>query len=445
MTSLVPTLSKEREVSIRKSFGKYVSQNIFAMIGISCYVLVDTFFIAQVQGSDGITILNLCLPIYNFIAAIGSMIGVGSAIEFAVGKAARRKDKDMFFTNAVYFALIFGFTVMALGLLVPKQILYIMGADKRMATLGAVYIRTFMFFGPTSVLNQTVNAFVRNDGEPGLAMFSTIVGSLFNIVFDYIFMYPMHLGMFGAALATAFSPVVEILICLKHFKRADNEIKLIRMLPSFKKIIGACKVGVSSFIGEFASGITTTIFNYMILSIAGNIGVASYGVIANLAIVFVAIFNGVSNGNQPLISKSYGQGKKEEYSYLLKLGIKFALFIAVISYIIVIVLSDQIVFMFNSNGSKELYDYAKVGLFIYFIGFIFSGLNCVIAGFFSATKNPIPALIISLSRGVLLIGVCAVLLGTLFGMNGVWASYPVAEGITFLISASFLINHYRHN
>jgi Na+-driven multidrug efflux pump len=127
----------------------------------------------------------------------------------------------------------------------------------------------------------------------------------------------------------------------------------------------------------------------------------------------------------------------------LKLGLEIALLISVISYIIVIVCSEGIISAFNSDGSIQLHDYAKMGLIIYFFGCIFAGLNTVIASYFSAQREALPALIISLARGVVLIGFFAVVLGLMFGMNGVWASYPVAEGVTLIIAISFLIINAR--
>lgn len=435
MTSLANTkITYDDKVSMRKSFGRYVSQNIFAMVGLSCYVLVDTFFIANGIGNEGITILNLCLPIFNFIAAIGSMIAVGSAIEFAVAKAEGDKRKDNYFYNAVFFATVFGIIVMLLGLFAPAEILRLMGGRGEMVTKGIPYIRTFMFFGPTLVVNYTVNAFVRNDGEPTLAMISTIAGSLFNIVFDYIFVFPLHMGMFGAALATAFSPFVEMGICMIHFKSEKNSIRFLWKKPSILRAFNSCRIGVASFIGEFASGITITIFNYMILSISGNIGVAAYGIIANLSLVGVAICNGVSSGNQPLISHKYGERKMQDCKYLLKLGIVCVLILALIMYAIVVIWVDGIVALFNKENSRVLYGYARDGLIIYFVGFFFAGLNAIFSGYFSAMVKPKQAFVISMLRGIILIGLFAVLLGTLFGMNGVWLSFPAAEFVTFVVS-----------
>lgn len=379
----------DEKKALRANFARFVSQNIVGMIGISCYILADTFFISKASGSEGITILNLCLPIYNFIAAAGCMIGVGSAIEFSIEKARKSEKADLFFTNASFFALLFGFIVMFLGLTVPDKLLYLMGGRGKIISDGIPYIKTFMFFGPTSVLYHVIDAFVRNDDDPSLAMIATFAGSLFNIVFDYIFMFPMGLGLFGAALATAISPILGILISLVHFfhKPERNHIKIIRMRPSLKMLLGSCRFGISAFIGEFASGVTTTVFNYVILSIRGNIGVAAYGVIANLALVVVAVFNGIANGSQPLISERYALADSEGVSYLRRIEYITSFFSALFIYILVAVFNRGIVASFNSEGSRELALLAKNGLFIYFLGFFLSGLNTVTSGYFSAVKK----------------------------------------------------------
>jgi len=425
---------------LRTNFAKFVSQNIVGMIGISCYILADTFFISKASGSEGITILNLCLPIYNFIAAMGCMIGVGSAIEFSVEKARNSEKTDVFFTNASFFALVFGFIVMLLGLTVPDKLLFLMGGRGKIIIDGIPYIRTFMFFGPTSVLYHVIDAFVRNDDDPFLAMIATFAGSLFNIVFDYIFMFPMGLGIFGAALATAISPILGILISLVHFfhNPEKNHIKIVRMRPSIKILLGSCRYGISAFIGEFASGVTTTVFNYVILSIRGNIGIAAYGVIANLALVVVAVFNGIANGSQPLISERYARDDIRGVNYLRRIEYITSLFSALIIYILIIIFNRGIVSAFNSEANKELAGLARSGLFIYFFGFFLSGVNTVTSGYFSAVKKTIPSLVISLLRGLIVIVITTIVLGKIFGMNGVFASFPLAEFITFLFSLAFL-------
>ena len=189
----------------------------------------------------------------------------------------------------------------------PGQIVALLGGDAAIVAVGTSYTRVFMMFAPFFMLNSVLNAFVRNDGDPSLAMCATLFSSLFNIVFDYILMFPCGLGMTGAALATGFSPVVGVAICSLHFLKKKNTIRFVWQKPSLSLGWMACQLGVSAFIGEMSSGVTTAVFNWLILGISGNVGVAAYGVVANIALVAISVFNGIAQGAQPLISECYGR------------------------------------------------------------------------------------------------------------------------------------------
>lgn len=292
-------------------FAKYVSQNVFAMIGMSCYILADTFFISKAVGANGITALNLVLPLYNLIFAIGSMIGVGSAIKFAIAKNQKESNKHYFF-NAMFFTTVFGMIFMAIGIFAPEKLVELLGGSREIVAVGAPYTKIFMSFAPLFMWNYVCNAFVRNDGSPSIAMTATVLSSLFNIVMDWVLMFPLKMGMQGAALATALSPVVGCAICCFHFASKKNTICFKPCVPSIIKLFNCAKLGVSAFVGEFSSGVITVAFNMVILKLVGNIGVASYGVVANISLVAVSVFNGVAQGSQPLISKYYAKGDKKD-------------------------------------------------------------------------------------------------------------------------------------
>lgn len=169
-------------------FAKYVSQNVFAMIGMSCYILADTFFISKAVGANGITALNLVLPLYNLIFAIGSMIGVGSAIKFAIAKNQKESNKHYFF-NAMFFTTVFGIIFMAIGILAPEKLVELLGGSREIVAVGAPYTKIIMAFAPLFMWNYVCNAFVRNDGSPSVAMTATVLSSLFNIVMDWVLMF----------------------------------------------------------------------------------------------------------------------------------------------------------------------------------------------------------------------------------------------------------------
>lgn len=420
-------------MNVKKQFTKYVSQNILGMIGLSCYILADSYFISKAQGANGLTALNLVLPIYNLIFAIGSMIGVGSAIRYVVAKSKDDKKADNYFFNALFFTFVIGVIFAIIGVVFPDRILQLLGADETIVKTGTSYTRIFMAFAPLFMWNYVANAYVRNDGAPSVAMIATLSSSLFNIVFDYVLMFPLNMGMAGAALATAFSPIVGIGVCLTHLLSKRSHVKLKVCTPSIKMLIRSVQVGVSAFVAEISSGVITLVFNFIILALAGNVGVAAYGVVANVALVVVAVFNGIAQGSQPLISESFGSGNKEEVKTLRNLSFITSIVSATILYIVIFVFTANIVAIFNGENDLQLANYANVGTRLYFIGIFFAGLNIVGSSYFSAVEQVKDAFIISILRGFVLIIGFAFLLSALFKMTGVWLAYAVAEGVTALV------------
>ena len=425
-------------MNLTKQFFKYVSQNIFGLLGTSCYILADTYFIAQAAGTDGVTLLNLCLPIYNLIFAFGSMIGLGAATRYAILRAQGDARAQRYFSNAIFSVCFLAVPFMLVGIFRPDGLLRLMGGDADIVALGMNYARIFLMFTPFFMCNYVVASFVRNDGDPSLAMVATLSGSLFNVVFDYIFIFPMGLGLPGAALATAISPILSIAVCSAHFIKKSNTITFVRKAPSVRLLAQSCQLGISGFVGELSSGVTTTVFNFLLLRLAGNVAVAAYGVVANFALVATAIFNGVAQGAQPLVSQCYGKNEMAGARKLLLLGCGTALGLAALLYGVVFGYTDALTALFNSENSALMAEFAHSGMRIYFVGYFFAGCNIVAAGYLGAVNRPAEASITSLCRGMVAIVVCSLVLSALFGMNGVWAAFPVSEAITLALTVFLL-------
>lgn len=168
----------------------------------------------------------------------------------------------------------------------------------------------------------------------------------------------MELGLPGAALATAISPVLSIAICSRHFFQKSNTLTFVRQAPSARLLVQSCQLGISGFVGELSSAVTTTVFNFLLLRLAGNVGVAAYGVVANFALVATAIFNGVAQGAQPLISQCYGKNEMTGAKKLLLLGCGTALALAAVLYGAVFGFTNTFVALFNSENSALMAEYA---------------------------------------------------------------------------------------
>lgn len=425
---------------MKKEFFKYVSRNVAGMLGISAYLLADTLFISLYSGANGITVLNLALPIYGLIFAIGAMVGIGSATSHAIKKAQGVKNIDSYFTHSLIWQVIFSIPFILLGIFASEKLLVLMGADQTIATLGKGYLQIALMASPFFMANFTFTAFVRNDNAPTTAMVAAIVSSLFNIVFDYIFMFSLDLGLIGAALATGVSPIISMFICSLHYKSKKSTLKIEFRALSFKLLFSCCKLGVSAFVGEISSAITTAVFNALILSSAGNVGVAAYGIVANLSLIAMSIFNGVSQGMQPLLSKCYGQGKANELKYLFKLGVITCLVLEGIIIVTSLGLTNQLVAIFNSEQNTQLAEYAHTALRLYFLGYSFAGINILLVTYFSSTYKAIRAMVASLLRGAVAIVVCAFVMSAIWGLNGIWLSFLGAEVITFFV-AIFLLRY----
>ena len=388
------------------------------------------------QGATGLAALNIALPLYNLMNGIGLMIGVGSATHFhdlpRAGPAAGGRPRVHARGQASAWRRVLFFLL--LGLLAGGPLARLLGADADTFPLTRVYLRTLLCFGPFFVMNNVLLAFVRNDGGPNRAMAGMIIGSLSNVVMDYVFIFPLGMGMFGAALATGVSPIISILILSGHLRAPSRGFHLLRARPRLRLLPALCTPGLPSLISELSSGVVLLLFNQVLLRLAGNTGVAAYGIVANLALVAVAIFTGLSTGTQPLVSHSSGTGAAAALRRLLRYGVLTALAIATVLFALVFAFAGPIAAAFNSAGDPVLADYAVTGLRIYFLGFWCAGLNIVSAAFFSASGRAAQGFAISLLRGVIVIPPVLLALTALAGVHGVWATFPTVEAIVAVLT-----------
>lgn len=433
--------------NLLKIFAKYVTLNVLGMLALSCYILADTFFIAQGLGADGLAALNLAIPIYSFINGCGLMIGIGGSTRYSILKAGGNDaDASRIFSHSLLVGGVIAVIFILIGTFGVSELTSLLGADETIFDMTFVYLKVMLFFSPAFILNNIMNAFVRNDGNPGLSMVAMVSGSFANIIFDYILIFPCGLGMLGAILATGFSPLLGLLVLSRHFAsgKPSSDIRLVRFTPSLLTTFDICSLGVSSLISEVASGLVIIIFNLIILDLTGNIGVAAYGIIANLSLVVTAIFTGIAQGLQPVISQSYGNGKPENIRRFFKCGIVLSLVLSVAIYLMVVIGHEPIIAAFNESKDMALAAIAKDGLFLYFTAFVFAGVNIVSSTLFSCTDHPKQAFLLSSLRGFIVIIPCIIGMAALWGMSGVWLSFPAAEllslGITLWMICKYFVD-----
>ena len=417
-------------------FRRYAAPGVLGMIGISCYILADTFFVAKGTGSLGLAALNIAIPAYNLMNGLGLMVGVGGATHYSLCRAqGDAAEADRAFTHTLLLGLCIALLFVLTGTFGVVPLSRLLGANAETLDMTAVYLRLPLCFAPFFVTNNIMIAFVRNDGEPGRAMAGMIAGSLFNIVFDWVFIFPCGLGMFGAALATGASPLVSLLVLSGHLRRPSRGFHLRRERLRLRLLPRICAPGLSSLVSELASGITLLLINLVLLRIAGNTAVAAYGVIANLALVESAIFTGLSTGVQPLISRSAEADRRR----LLRWTVTTALAISALMYVLVFVFASPITAVFNSEHDPALAACAVPGLRIYFAGFLAACINIIAAAYFSAAGQASRGFIISLVRSIIAIPPVLFALSALLGVTGVWLTFPAVEALACALSLLFIL------
>ena len=418
-----------------QEFGKYVSQSVLSQLGVSCYILADTYFISKGVGADGLTALNLAIPVFSVMNGCGFMLGIGSGTKYGIMKGTgNEKRGDVLFTSSLCVVTVLAVIFMLIGLLAADPITVLVGANAEVYDMTRTYLQVILLFSPMFMINNLLGAMIRNDGNTSLAMTAMLSGCLFNIVFDYIFVFPMGLGLFGAVLATAVAPIISILILLQHFVKKKNQFRLIRVRPDVRLVASAAGLGVPSLVTEVSSGLVIAVFNLLILGLAGNVGVAAYGVVATISIVVIAIYNGIAQGVQPLLSREYGRSQEKNVHRFLSWAMMLTVILAMVIYVGIYWNADVIAMIFNSGRDMDLQRIAVEGLKIYFTACPFVGANILLAIYFAATDQAAPAQMISLLRGLIVIIPLAFIMANVAGLTGVWMTFPLTELVVCVVA-----------
>ena len=402
---------------MKRSFFQYVSLNVLGALGLSGYILADTLFVAHRLGTDGLAALNLAISVFGLINGLGLMLGIGGASRYAIyrtqGDGVRA---DRAFSRALACGGALGGLLALAGLLWAVPLARLLGAEGAILPMCSVYLRTVLLFAPCFLLNHILTAFVRNDGNPKLAMAAMLLGSLSNIVLDYVFLYPMDMGIFGAALATGIAPVVGLCVSSLHILTRRSRFRLRPFRPALRPLADLAGLGSAAFLNECSSGLVLVVFNLLPLRLAGTLGVAAYGIVANLALMALALFTGVNQGVQPLVSLAHGRGDAAGVRTLCRMALGLALCAGLCMAALAFFAAGPLVSLFNRDGDPALQQMAEQGLRLYFLGFPFAGLNLITASFLGAAEHPGRSLRLSLLRGFVSIVAAALLLAALLAL-----------------------------
>lgn len=432
--------------SVFKEFSKYSFLNVLGMLGLSCYILADTYFISKGLGANGLAALNLAIPVFSFIHGSGLMTGIGGGARYAIQKSRHDHEAaNRAFSHSIYICIFLALIFIVIGMFFSGVIASFLGAKNLIYDMTKTYLQVILFFAPAFLLNNVMLCFVRNDGAPQLAMIAMITGSLSNVILDWLFIFPLGMGIFGAVLATGIAPVISMMILSVHFIKKRNKFKFIKCRLDKRLTLSVLSGGIPSLISEWSSGIVILVFNYILLQLKGDIGVAAYGVIANLSLVVISVYTGIAQGIQPLISGGYGAGDYARIKKILRYALISMLGVSAVIYTCVFLGASYITGIFNSEGNMLFKDIAVRGMKLYFAACPFAGFNIIISMYFASSERERPAHVISILRGFIIIIPAAFILSSLAGLSGVWCAFPLAEAAVAALGGIYYIIARRKN
>ncbi|MEF9954012.1 MAG: MATE family efflux transporter [Clostridium sp.] len=418
---------------ISKLYLKYLLPSIGATLVTSIYILADTIMIGRGVGATGIAALNIVLPIFNLFFGTGVLFGVGGGVLFSVYKGrGDEKSAKEYFTAAMVLAAVFSVLYMVIFRVFFEPITRAMGSNDTMRHQVYSYGIIFVTGAPAFIFSSCLQAFVRNDKAPKLSMAAVISGGVINVILDYIFIFPMGMGMAGASLATVISSYITVLILLTHFLNPDNTLKLTKHLRvrAFGKVIIN---GLSSFLLELTGGIVILMFNHQLLAYVGDLGVVVYAIVSNSALIVASISNGIAQAVQPILAVNFGAGRMERVEQTRKLGLMTTLFAGVLFTGIGLIKPLWLIYAFVAP-TEEIIHLGTTAIRIYFLSFLAAGANMLLGTYFQSVLRPMNAFLISLLRGLVFNGIFVMLLPMILGVNGIWITIVITEFLTLIIA-----------
>lgn len=423
---------------LKKLYLRFLVPSLGSAMVMSIYTLTDAIVIGKGVGPDALAALSITTPLLCILMAMGILFGVGGSVQMSVYRGTGNYEKaNRFFTlSFAALAVIVAFLWIVYGFGI-SGLLRLMGANDTLYPYALAYMRYINLFLPVAVFSNYIAIFVRADGDPNRAMAGVLLGGVVNIVLDIIFVFPVHMGIGGAALASVLGMVIQVIVGGSHFISPKNQLKLIRpkhVIPSIGQIIGN---GIPSFFNEFANGFIVLLFNIQILKYCGESALSVYSVISNCVILFNSLFTGVGQSIQPVIATNFGAGKWERIKKVKNMAF-FTIIIMGVIFSACGILSPKGVCSIFMSMNEEMTAIAQRGVRMYFIAFLPMGFNLLTSYYLQSILSVKRSLCISLLRNVILSSVAILMFPLVFGGNSLWIVMPVVEGAVLVISMIFL-------
>lgn len=425
--------------NLKKLYLRFLIPSLGSAMVMSIYTLTDAIVIGKGVGANALAALSITTPLLCILMSTGILFGVGGSVQMSVYRGTGNYEKaNRFFTLSFMTLLVITVLLWLLYGFKISMLLRIMGANDTLYPYALAYMRYINIFLPVAVFSNYMAIFVRADEDPNRAMAGVLLGGIVNIVLDIVFVFPMQMGIGGAALASAIGMVIQVLVASTHFISRKNKLKFIRPKHVFSSIVQIVGNGIPSFFNEFANGFIVLLFNIQILKYCGESALSVYSVISNCVILFNSLFTGVGQSIQPIIATNYGAGKWDRIKKIRSMAFVTIGIMGILFSMSGILFPNGVCTLFM-NPSDEMKRIAQMGLRMYFVAFLPMGINLLTSYYLQAVLSVKKSLCISMLRNVILSSISILTFPIIFGKNSLWMVMPIVEIVVLVISVLFLV------
>lgn len=420
-------------------FLRYLIPSVLNMIFLSFYTTIDGFFVSKYAGSDALAGINIVIPITCVIFGTSVMLatGAGAIIGERLGQKRSREANEIFsFICLVLLGLSLFFTVGGIVLLEP--ICVFLGSSERLLPHVLPYAFV-IFLGSVSMSFKLFFEYlVRTDGRPNMGMAMSLTGLVCNVVLDYIFVAKCGMGTLGAAWGTFLSITVSMLIGLVYFLKFSH-IRFCKPKIDWGVLTKSCTNGSSEMLTEMSTGITTFLFNLIIMKYYGEDGVAAVTIIMYIYYLFISFYMGIAVATAPIVSYNVGAENVEKIKETTRYSFVTIAVTSILILAVSLLCGRPIIHLFV--GDSNVFDLTWQGLKLFSPVFLFIGWNVFLSGYFTALGNGLVSALISTLRSLILVAAFILILPPIIGVSGIWLTMPLSETVTIFI-AFFLYRAY---
>lgn len=421
-----------------KSLLKFAFPTIVMMLLMGMYTIVDTIFVARFAGTNALSALNVVCPVINLTVGLGTMLATGgSAVAARKMGAGENVRASQDFTLIVAAGALLGVTITVLGTAWIDRIIWGLGASRILFPYCREYLFILLLFAPASMMQVLFQNLIVTAGRPGIGMALGVSAGAANILFDYIFMVPLQMGIKGAALGTGIGYLIPTAAGALFFASGSGSLHFRKPVMDIFVLAESCSNGFSEMVSQAASAVATFLFNRIMMKLLGEDGVAAITIIIYTQFLLTALYIGFSMGAAPVISFNYGKQDNARLKKVFSICMRFIILVSIVIFGTSYVFGSPLVSFFAEKGTP-VYEIARKGFLIFPFSFLFCGVNIFTSATFTALSNGKLSAVLSFLRTFGLILPLLLILPEFMGVAGVWLAVPAAELLTAAVAVVFL-------